>query len=453
MALLFWSASSQGATRIEWSQPPVEDGYGLISYTSVYAEPGAAAGWQSISGKPVVGLTWWGCFSDYETDTPTSVDPPGEFAGDFDIWFWSWSQESGDIPGNTLASYSSVFPAYHQDWTSGTLGNYQHRFQFSLRLPWAFQTAVKGEKYFLSIQANYINDPDYAWTWWPSQTGLSEHPAYSYFGTDWFQLSNFTEGLAFNLSAAAKTVTGDYNGNGTADIAVFRPSKALWLIRGLTRAYFGDTTDHPVPEDFNREGNYDGDGNWDMAVFRPGNGKWLIRGLTGTYYGKENDVPIPNDYSGNDTADIAVFRPSHSLWLSDGIFRFYFGQEEDIPVVGDFTGNLYADPAIYRPDTRLWNIRFISRYYYGGDTDIPVPGDYDGDGTYEAGAFRPTGGIWNIRNLTRVYYGTQNDIPQAGDYNGDGSCDYGIYRQGLWSIRDITHVYYGAQDDTPVSNP
>ncbi|HOO78702.1 MAG TPA: SBBP repeat-containing protein, partial [bacterium] len=69
-------------------------------------------------------------------------------------------------------------------------------------------------------------------------------------------------------------ITGDYNGDGTSDIAVFRPSSGLWLIRGLTKTWFGASSDEVVPSDYN------GDGTWEVAVFRPSNGKWLVRGVT-----------------------------------------------------------------------------------------------------------------------------------------------------------------------------
>ncbi len=66
--------------------------------------------------------------------------------------------------------------------------------------------------------------------------------------------------FAFNLSAA------DFDGDGTADIAIFRPNTGLWAIRGGDRVYFGSGTDKPVPDD------YDGDGTDEIAVYRYYNG-------------------------------------------------------------------------------------------------------------------------------------------------------------------------------------
>ena len=66
----------------------------------------------------------------------------------------------------------------------------------------------------------------------------------------------------------------DYDGNGVADLAVFRPETAEWLVAlkdprgetiGVRVERFGDTRlrDVPVPAD------YDGNGVADLAVFRP----------------------------------------------------------------------------------------------------------------------------------------------------------------------------------------
>lgn len=67
-------------------------------------------------------------------------------------------------------------------------------------------------------------------------------------------------------------IPGDYNGDGKADIAVFRPSTGLWAVKGVTRAYFGGSGDTPVV------GDYNGDNRSDIAIFRPSSGLWAVRG-------------------------------------------------------------------------------------------------------------------------------------------------------------------------------
>ena len=95
----------------------------------------------------------------------------------------------------------------------------------------------------------------------------------------------------------------DYDGDGAADIAVFRPAQSLWLVRassharcGLERTWFARQDDVPVPAD------YDGDGRTDIAVFRPEMGRWLVHEARtpcfaggGRFFGREGDVPVPSD--------------------------------------------------------------------------------------------------------------------------------------------------------------
>ncbi len=52
----------------------------------------------------------------------------------------------------------------------------------------------------------------------------------------------------FNSSGETRPVlsSGDYNGDGTDDIGIFRDTSGLWAIRGITRCYFGGSGDAPV---------------------------------------------------------------------------------------------------------------------------------------------------------------------------------------------------------------
>ena len=84
-------------------------------------------------------------------------------------------------------------------------------------------------------------------------------------------------------------------------------------------------TDIPAP------GDYNGDGTWKVGIFRPASGLWAIRGLSRIYFGTPGDVGIPGDYDGDGTARIGVFRPSSSLWAIRGLTRIYFGSSSDLP--------------------------------------------------------------------------------------------------------------------------
>src|SRR5206468_3579407 len=70
-------------------------------------------------------------------------------------------------------------------------------------------------------------------------------------------------------------IPADYDGDGKADLAAYRPTTAHFLIQpsggGPTRDVpLGKPGDRPVPAD------YDGDGQADIAVYRKTTGQWII---------------------------------------------------------------------------------------------------------------------------------------------------------------------------------
>lgn len=70
-------------------------------------------------------------------------------------------------------------------------------------------------------------------------------------------------------------------------LVIFRPSTGLWAIRGVTRFYFGEEGDQPLP------GSYVlGSNNIQAAIFRPSTGLWAIRGVTRMYFGRDGDIAI-----------------------------------------------------------------------------------------------------------------------------------------------------------------
>jgi len=239
---------------------------------------------------------------------------------------------------------------------------------------------------------------------------------------------------------------GDYDGDGTSDLAVFRPAAGLWAVRGVTRAYFGRDGDLPVP------GDYTGRGTDDIAVFRSTSGLWAVRGVTRAYWGKSGYLPAVADYRGDGTDRIAVFRPSTGLWAIRGVTRVYFGRTGDLPVPGDYTGWGTDDIAVFRPETGLWAVRGGIRYYFGGAEDWPVPGDYAFGGTSPA-VFRPAAGLWAVPGVTRIYHGSCRDWPVPGDFTGSGLTGAGIFRpaSGLWAIRGVTRAYFGTEGDIPAT--
>ncbi len=290
------------------------------------------------------------------------------------------------------------------------------------------------------------------------------------------------------LTVLHSNALSDFDGDGKAEIAVYRPSTGGWFVERTSSNYttffgaaWGVVGDIPVASD------YDGDGKTDIAVYRPSAGTWLILQSSSDYttslsrrWGVAGDIPVPGDYDGDGKADPAIFRPSTGTWWISHSATNYptyvaqqWGSATDILVPRDYDGDGKADLAIFRPSTGTWWVLQSSSNYttylsrtWGAGTDIPVPGDYDGDGKADVAIFRPSTGTWWVlqssSNFTTYFsrtWGAGTDVPVPGDYDGDGKTDVAIFRPstGTWWVLQSSANYttylsrtWGASTDIPV---
>lgn len=249
--------------------------------------------------------------------------------------------------------------------------------------------------------------------------------------------------------------SGDYNGNGSSDIAVFRQENGLWAIRGLGRTYFGRSFDIPA------SGDYDADGIADVAIFRPSTGLWAVKDLTRFYLGSSGDISAPGDYDGDGFCDPAIFRESSGLWRVRGITTVYYGTTDDLPVPDDYDDDGTSDIAIFRASSGLWAVRGLTRVYFGGAGDRPIPAAYGwyvadrtaGPYRSQVAVYRSAIGLWAVQNQTRFYYGGSGDTPVPASFSGGPLADPAVFRgsTGLWAIRNVTRAYFGQEGDIPVT--
>jgi hypothetical protein len=160
--------------------------------------------------------------------------------------------------------------------------------------------------------------------------------------------------------------SGDFDGDGTSDVATWTPATGLWTIdltKGSSQGIdnfesrqLGQQGDIPTTADF------DGDGTAEIAVFRSGSflGLYLTKKTTfwPVFLGKAGDMPMPLDYDGDHKADFAVFRPA---LLNDGVngqlivlqssnqqtVTMNLGQVGDEPLAADLDGDGKDDPAFF----------------------------------------------------------------------------------------------------------
>ena len=134
--------------------------------------------------------------------------------------------------------------------------------------------------------------------------------------------------------------------------------------QGTTRADLIDHVFHyGTPRDIPLVGDWNGDGTDTIAVFRDGwwyldidgDGKWTDEGDNKRHFGQAGDIPVAGDFNGDGVDELAVFRQGTWYIDTNGNGQIdgqdqvvQLGQAGDVPVVGDWDGDGHEEIGTYR---------------------------------------------------------------------------------------------------------
>ncbi|MCS7079987.1 MAG: hypothetical protein NZ585_08040 [Chloracidobacterium sp.] len=251
------------------------------------------------------------------------------------------------------------------------------------------------------------------------------------------------------ITVAGRAVTITQAVSAFESVGLFRRSDGFFYLRNSltsgvadTAFFFGLGNDIPL------SGDWDGDGTTTIGVFR-------VTGETATFFlknsnspgfadvsfpfGAPGDIPIAGDWNGDGRDTVGVFRNgvfflrnTNSAGAPDVVVNFGLGT--DVPVVGDWDGNGTTTVGCYRRANGFFYYRndllsgvAEASFFYGLADDIPFAGDWNGDGRDGIGVVRLTEGSWRFflkNELSAGFadvsfnYGNAGDLPVVGNWNG-----------------------------------
>ncbi len=208
---------------------------------------------------------------------------------------------------------------------------------------------------------------------------------------------------------------------GAETVGLVEANQARWYLRntaGLqTVFFFGNPGDVPLAGDWN------GDGTTTVGMFRPSDGFFYARNSNSQgvadfacFAGNPDDVPIAGDWDGDGVDTLGLYRPVNQTFflfnkvcnntpMGAAALAFVFGDAGDEPFAGDFDDDGRTEVALHRASTGLVYYRNTpttgvadASFIWGNPSDRVLAGDWDADGRSTVGLFRPAEARFFLRN-------------------------------------------------------
>ncbi len=336
---------------------------------------------------------------NYVTNTP-SIDPPSGPGEKVPFISYGINRGSGGGAGG-IGSYS-YSPAYMSRGISALYGGGGG----TPVSAWHLGIINAGMARRLGdgvVDMNYWNSPIFDPVNWKGQTD----PELVWEMVDWRDSTVTFTGEYGSISGVP--LTGDFNGDGKDELALF--VDGTWFI------------------------DINGNGHWDEDDL------WVQLGGTG-------DQPVVGDWDGDGKADIGVYG---KVWTGDWNA---FDHDPGLPDADNLTRGQYKNmhrSVEFRTSGNSYS-KLTSRgnmtekaidhvFYFGNEGDYAVTGDWNGDGVDNIGVFN--NGNWyldvdgngRLSTTDKAYlFGQAGDFPVTGDWNGDGVTNLGVYRDGKFIL-------------------